>query len=281
MDDVRRHQLTEDPDQPLPRWEITWRLGRALVVVTAVWIAAWGGPFRPTRRLQYERACALLASHPVRAEILLRDLIGDAGGNFPDAQLQLALRAIERGDGAELETLCRTLDWDQADSELLLMLGVKAQDAGRIDLARQCFGALHEREIAYAIAALQGMARLHDIEERPDEALKCLEEITQLVPDNSHFWRLLAEARAARHDFAAAAAAYRQVLRQPLRRRDESEIRQRLVRQLIAAGDADSAREELQSLASADDNLTVDVLALINQLDTLAGCSTADDDKTP
>jgi predicted Zn-dependent protease len=281
MDDVCRCQSTASAEQPLPRWEIAWRLCRALVVVAAVVIAAWGGPFRPSPRLRYQRACALLASNPVRAEILLRGLIADAAGSFPDAQLQLALRAIERGDWGELGAKCKSLDWHGADSDLLMTLGAKALDAGRWDVARLCFGVLRERDTAYAIAGLQGMARLYEIESRPDEALHCLEEITQMVPDNSHFWRLLAEARADRQHSAAAAAAYREVLRQPLRRREEADIRRRLVEQLIASGNASAARDELQRVASDDDNLAADVLALIKQLENLAACSTSDDRDTP
>jgi predicted Zn-dependent protease len=260
---------------------MVWRLARALVVATAVGVALWGGPFRPSPRLQYERACSVLDSHPARAELLLRGLIGDAGGDFPDAQLQLALLAIERGDWGELDANCTSLDWDRTEAYLLMRLGGKAMDGGRIDVARQCFTALRHRQTPCSIAGLQGMAQLYDREQRPDEALRCREEITKIVPNNAYFWRLLAEARAARRLSAAAAAAYRPVLRQPLRRREEADIRARLVAQLIAAGDAAAAREELQRLASADDNLTPEVLALIRQLDKLDVRSSSSEESGP
>src|SRR5262249_35252226 len=142
--------------------------------------------------------------------------------------------------------------------------------AHRADVACRSFEELRHRDTAYAIAALQGLAALHEQEHRPDEALECLEDITRLVPDNVHFWRLRAEACAVRQRPADAAAAYRQAIGLRPRRREEAEIRRRLIGQLVAAGDTDGAREELERLISSDDNLTPEVAKLAEQLD-LAG----------
>jgi predicted Zn-dependent protease len=273
MEDPCRREPGEIADQPLRPGEIAWRLSRALVVAIAVAIAVWGGPFRPSPRQAYQRACVVLASDPARGELLLRALIRDAGGDFPDAQLQLGLRGIERDDWGEVERFLKTLSWDHADPVLLATLGGKALDAGRMEMARQCFSELSARETAYALVGLRGLAALHESEHRPDEALRCLEEIAQMVPDNPYLWQTFAEACAARHKPAAAAAAYRQVLRQPLRRRDEEEIRRRLVEQLIEAGDAVGARQELECLASVDDNQPPDFFALVEQAERLAAGS--------
>jgi len=254
----------------VPRWEIAWRLGRAVVVASAVVMVLWGKPFRPDARFAYERACVLLSSDPVRAERIFHDLVEEAGGDFPDAQLQLALRAMECGHREELDAICERLKWDQADLNLLMTFGGIALSARRTDLARRSFEEMRQRDSGYAVSALRGLAIVHELEHRPEEALQCLEEITRIVPDNLHFWRFLADARAAEHQPAAAAAAYRQALRQRPRRREAAEIRQRLIKQLVDAGDAEGAREELERLISSDDNLSAEVERLVEQVSRLA-----------
>src|SRR5262249_11104596 len=192
MDCSRMTHSPEDVNRTASRGEITWRLARALFVAAAVGITVWGWPLRPDPQFQYRRACTLLGSDPQRGKRLLRSLIDEAGGNFPDAQLQLALQATERGNWAELEALSTRLEWERGESNLLLTVGWKAVGAGRLDLARPPFEALRRREAAYAIAGLHSLATLCDLEQRPDEALQHLETITRIVPDNVHYWRLAA-----------------------------------------------------------------------------------------
>src|SRR5262245_27526381 len=88
MEQICRQQPTESVDEAPSRWEIAWRLGRAIVLAIAVVAALWGKPFRPSPRFIYERACALQPYDAVRAERLFRTVVDDAAGDFPDAQLQ-------------------------------------------------------------------------------------------------------------------------------------------------------------------------------------------------
>jgi predicted Zn-dependent protease len=267
MEGTCQSELTVNTQKPVPRWEIAWRLGRAAVLSIGVAVALWGKPFRPSPRFMYERACALQSSDPVWAERLFRSLVDDAGGDFPDAQLQLALRTMEQGRWEELEAICANVKWDRTNLDLLMTFGGNALAANRTSLARQAFEELRKRDAAYAISALWGLSVVHELEHRPEESLQCLAEITRVAPENLHFWRLLADARAARHQSGAAASAYRQALRLRPRRRDAAEIRQRLVRQLVEAGDTAGARAELEQLISSDDNLTPEVVRLIEELD--------------
>jgi len=270
MESTCPRQATKNAEEPVSRWEIAWRLARAVVVASAVAVALWGQPFRPDAHFAYERACALHSSDPMRAERIFRDLVEEAGGDFPDAQLQLARRAMEQGRWEELDTICESLRWDQADLDLLMTFGGNALAARRTDLARRSFEEMRQRDSGYAVSALRGLSIVHELEHRPEEALQCLEEITRVVPDNLHFWRLLADARAAGQQPGPAASAYRQALRLRPRRREAVEIRQRLIRQLVAAGDAESARDELEQLISSDDNLSSEVEGLLEQIGRLA-----------
>jgi tetratricopeptide (TPR) repeat protein len=267
MEQICGQQPTVNVDEAPSRWEIAWRLGRASALAIAVALTLWGKPFHPSPRFIYERACALQPYDPVRAERLFRTVVDDTRGDFPDAQLQLALRVMERGGSEELDSICENLKWDQTDLDLLMTFGGNALAAQRTDLARRSFEVMRERDSGYAVAALRGLSMVHEQEHRPEQSLRCLEEITRLLPDNLHFWRLLADSRAARHQPAAAAAAYRQALRLRPRRREAAEIRQRLITQLVDAGDIDSARAELERLISSDDNLSQDVARLVEQLD--------------
>jgi tetratricopeptide (TPR) repeat protein len=267
MEDTCPSQLTENVDQAVSRWENAWRLSRAIGLAIAVVATLWGKPFRPSPRFIYERACALQPYDPVRAERLFRTVVDDAGGDFPDAQLQLALRAVDRGESYELDEICESLKWDQVNLDLLMTFGGNALAAQRTDLARRSFEEMRRRDNRYTIAALRGLSVVHELEHHPEESLQCLEEITRVAPENLQFWRLLAEVRAARHQFAVAASAYRQALRLRPRRREAAEIRQRLIRLLVDAGDTAGAREELERLISSDDNLTPDIAMLVEQLD--------------
>jgi tetratricopeptide (TPR) repeat protein len=270
MEDTCPSQLSENADQASSRWEIAWRLGRAIGLAIAVVAVLWGKPIRPSPRFIYERACALRPYDPARAERLFRTVVDDAGGDFPDAQLQLALRVLEQGESEELDAICENLKWDQADLDLLMTFGGTALSARRTDLARRSFEEMRQRDKRYTISALRGLSIVHELEHRPDESLKCLEEITRVAPDNLHFWRLLADARAVQHQPAAAARAYRQALRLRPRRREAAEIRQRLIRQLVDAGDANGARGELERLISNDDHLTPELEGLVEQVRRLA-----------
>src|SRR5262245_39712949 len=113
-----------------------WRLVRTLLLAAAVGVALWN-PLRPAPATLYDQAALFLPSEPDRARWLLRTAVAEAGGDFPDAQIQLCLIAIRTGDWDELDELCASVRWDGADSAALLSLGYMASGARQIAPARQ------------------------------------------------------------------------------------------------------------------------------------------------
>jgi tetratricopeptide (TPR) repeat protein len=168
-----------DARQPDYNW---WRLTRAVVVAVALGITLWN-PWRPTPTFLYERGSALAPSDPSRARWMLRSAIAEAGGDFPDAQVQLCLLAIRSGDEDELHRLCRSLHWQDAEADALVSLGFTATSARRFESARQAYLELCNREPSYALYGLEGLANVYALEQRPEQALACLEEFTRRAPD--------------------------------------------------------------------------------------------------
>jgi tetratricopeptide (TPR) repeat protein len=228
-----------------------WRLAAALLVAAAVSFGVWIC-LRPSSQALYDRALPLISSHPEEAEALFQKAVARAGGDFPDAQLQLCRLAIRRRDHDALQALCARVDWRAGRSDLLLNLGREAIAASDWDLARRVRAGLAARPPHEAVPALEVLAELYRSQRRPDEELACLEELTTIAPDDRRGWWQLAGAQERRENPADAAEIYRRALECHLPRRDEIEMRHRRVERLLDIGDAAAAGEEIEQLVERD-----------------------------
>jgi tetratricopeptide (TPR) repeat protein len=238
--------------------------------MTAVGLAAWNY-LRPSPDALYEEAAKIVASNAREAERLFRRSIARAGGRFPDAQLQLSLLEILRGDWDAARKTCIGLDWQGGRSDLLARFGQEALAAREWDLAMQAFLELRKRPSPEAVVAVQGLATLHQLQRRPAEALASMEELTALAPGDPRWWWQLAQAHERRENPSAAAAVYRRALEHALPRPDVIEMRHRLIERLLDEGDRAGARDELERLVALGDLQVARNQVHRAHLDRLAG----------
>src|SRR5262249_12670419 len=148
----RRRAAVVIPVDLRPSLRDWWRVFRTLVLAAAVGVALWN-PLRPTPMSLYQQASSYLPSEPMRASWMLRTAVAEAGGDFPDAQIQLCLIAIQLRDWDELERVCATLRWENAHSDSLLSLGYMASGARQIGPARQAYLELARRGSSCEVSA--------------------------------------------------------------------------------------------------------------------------------
>jgi tetratricopeptide (TPR) repeat protein len=228
------------------------RVSLAVLLMVVASLIAWLS-LRSSPEELYGRASKTISTNPSEAERLFQKAVDRAGGRFADAELQLCLLAITRGDWEATRHRGATLDWQRGRSNLLAMLGSEALAAREWNLASQAFLELRERPGPEALAALQSLVTLYQLEHQPAAALASMEELTSRAPDEPRWWWQLARAFEVREDRAAAAAVYRRALAHRLPSNDEVEMRHRLIERLIDDGDAAGAGAELARLVADGD----------------------------
>jgi tetratricopeptide (TPR) repeat protein len=109
-----------------------------------------------------------------------------------------------------LETLLALRERRTLDEELLTLLAVLAEDAGRYGLAREAFEALVEAEPG-CVDAWEGLVHVLSHEDL-DQALSAIARAQALFPTNALFCEFLGFIHYRRRQYARALAAYRQAI---------------------------------------------------------------------
>jgi tetratricopeptide (TPR) repeat protein len=246
------------------------RLAAALLIVAGAALSGWLW-LRPSPQALYQRALRIVSSDPAAAETLFRKAVARAGGNFPDAQLQICRLAVRRRDRDEVRKICATLDWRGGRSDLILGLGRDAVAAGDWGLARQARIELGTRPRQEAAPALENLAEFYRRHRQPAEELACLVERVAVAPDDPRSWWQLALAHETRENPAAAAEVYRRAIEHTLPPQDDVEMRHRQIERLLDCGDVEAAREGLARLEARDESQVARMQVHRAHLHRLAG----------
>ncbi|NQV27157.1 MAG: hypothetical protein HQ518_22650, partial [Rhodopirellula sp.] len=179
-----------------------------LVIAPTVWWAMSNNTASVCRR-----ASELLASDPNRAAAMLEQVVFDAGGDAPDAQLLWTRALLAAGRPSEaLGCFSLMSNPSAADQEMLLQLADEATSSGNPLLARLSLEAIsHDSSIRPAV--LQRLIALSQQSGNIGPVMAMAQELLTLQPDSVESWLTIAQVQEQRMEFHAAIESYEEVLR--------------------------------------------------------------------
>ncbi len=234
------------PDAPR-RWFRRIRWPWVLLLIGLIGGAGYYWMFASASGL-YWQAKRLAQSDPQKAERLVRESIGLADGDYPQAQLLWSQLLADSGQWTEaFACFSQIQNSASCDQSELLHLGQQAMAAQQTLLADYTLSAAN-RPGPEQPDVLEWLIQLKLQTGQNAEALKFAQSLRELSPERIFPWRVLARLAVERRELSEALSAGQQALQRNPNPEEEANIRTILLDAYLLEGNVLGARKELDWL---------------------------------